>query len=184
MQAYWVDDEAYRYTFGALGQWSITTRGNTDYAVYLQYARLNYPNNSLQNANRYTAGAAIGQALGGARDPMFLPAPMPGRSGCGFGGPASQQRFRRASRRRRIGLMDRLRVHASASVEFSKYDAADPLFLTERSTTRGDAVVGLRYALTSDLTLGGSVAYTRSDSNIVLYDYDRTVASVSLNFDF
>ncbi|MBX3491458.1 MAG: DUF560 domain-containing protein [Parvibaculum sp.] len=185
MQAYWVDDEAYRYTFGALGQWSITTRGNTDYAVYLQYARLNYPNNSIQNANRYTAGATIGQALGGARDPYVFAGTYAGTervvdsavrhlsndfAGLRAGG--------------EIGVMDRLRVHASASVEFSKYDAPDPLFLTERSTTRGDAVVGLRYALTSDLTLGGSVAYTRSDSNIVLYDYDRTVASVSLNFDF
>lgn len=184
-QAYWVDDEAYRYTFGALGQWSYTTRGNTDYAVYLQYARLNYPNNSIQNANRYTAGATVGQALGGARDPYVFAGVYAGTervsdstvdhlsndfAGLRAGG--------------EIGVMDRLRAYASASVEFSDYDAPDPLFLTERSTTRADVVAGLRYALTSDLTLGGSVAYTHADSNIVLYDYDRTVASLSLSFDF
>ena len=49
---------------------------------------------------------------------------------------------------------------------------------------RADATAGLRYALRGDLTLGGEVSYTRSDSNIVLYEYDRVVASVSLSFDF
>ena len=59
-----MDDEVYRYTYGALGQWTYRTAGLTDYAVYLQYSKLNYPSNSVQNANRYTGGATIGQSLG------------------------------------------------------------------------------------------------------------------------
>ncbi len=185
LQSFWVDDAAWRYTFGALGQWSYQTRGKTDYAVYLQYARLNYPGNSIQNANRYTVGATVGQALGGAGEPYIFAGAYAGTERVvdsavdhltyDFAG------FRAGGE---IGVMERLRAHASASVEFAEYDAPDPLFLTERSTTRADVTAGLRYALTSDLTLGGSVSYTRSDSNIVLYDYDRTVASLSLSFDF
>jgi len=184
-QAYWVDDEAYRYTFGALGQWSYQTRGNTDYAVYLQYARLNYPNNSIQNANRYTVGATVGQALGGAGEPYVFAGAYGGTERV-VDSVVDHLSYDFAGLRAggEIGVMERLRAHASASVEFAEYDAPDPLFLTARSTTRADVVAGLRYALTSDLTLGGSVAYTRADSNIVLYDYDRTVASLSLSFDF
>ena len=81
-------------------------------------------------------------------------------------------------------LMPRLRGYLNAAVEVSEYAEPDPLFLEERSTIRADAVAGLRYSLRDDLTLGTEVAYTRSDSNIVLYDYDRVVASVSLSLDF
>ncbi|MEP5260977.1 MAG: hypothetical protein ABJQ72_00145 [Nitratireductor sp.] len=80
--------------------------------------------------------------------------------------------------------MPRLRGYASVAVEASEYKEPDPLFLEERSVIRADATAGLRYALTDDLTLGTEVAYTRSDSNIVLYEYDRVVASVSISLDF
>lgn len=185
LQSYWVDDEAYRYTYGALGQWTYRTAGMTDYAVYLQYAKLNYPNNSVQNANRYTAGATLGQSLGGSSEPYVYGGAYAGYEKLTdstfdhlsyvFGG-------------LRVGgeltLMPRLRGYAVAAVEVSEYEEPDPLFLEERSVVRADASAGLRYSLRDDLTLGGEVAYTRSDSNIVLYEYDRVVASVSLSLDF
>lgn len=185
LQSYWVDDEAYRYTYGALGQWSYRTRGNTDLALYLQYAKLNYPNNSVQNAHRYTAGATIGQPLAGASEPYVYAGAYAGYEKLtdsafdhltyGFGG------LRAGAE---MTLMPKLRGYAVAAVEVSEYKDADPLFLEERSVVRADATAGLRYALRDGLTLGGEVSYTRSDSNIVLYEYDRVVASVSLSLDF
>ena len=185
LQSYWVDDEAYRYTYGGLGQWSYRTRGNTDLAVYLQYAKLNYPNNSVQNANRYTAGATIGQPLAGKSEPYVYAGAYAGYEKLtdsafdhltyGFGG------LRAGGE---MTLMPKLRGYAVAAVEISEYKEPDPLFLEERSVVRADATAGLRYALGNDLTLGGEVSYTRSDSNIVLYEYDRVVASVSLSLDF
>lgn len=185
LQSYWVDDEAYRYTYGGLGQWSYRTRGNTDLAVYLQYAKLNYPNNSVQNANRYTAGATIGQPLAGKSEPYVYAGAYAGYEKLtdsafdhltyGFGG------LRAGAE---MTLMPKLRGYAVAAVEISEYKEPDPLFLEERSVVRADATAGLRYALGNDLTLGGEVSYTRSDSNIVLYEYDRVVASVSLSLDF
>lgn len=184
-QSYWVDDEAYRYTYGALGQWNYRTAGMTDYAVYLQYAKLNYPNNSVQNANRYTVGATLGQTLGGTFEPYVY--------GGGYAGyekltDSSFDHLTYAFGGLRLGgevtLMPRLRGYSAVAVEVSEYEDVDPLFLEERSTVRADATAGLRYALRPDLTLGSEVSYTRSDSNIVLYEYDRVVASVSLSFDF
>ncbi len=184
-QSYWVDDEVYRYTYGALGQWTYRTAGLTDYAVYLQYSKLNYPSNSVQNANRYTGGATIGQSLGGPRDPYVYGGAYAGLEkltdsnfdhlSYAFGG------LRAGGE---LTLMPRLRGYANAAVELSEYEEPDPLFLEERSTIRADAIAGLRYQLSNELTLGGEVAYTHSDSNIVLYEYDRVVASVSLSLDF
>lgn len=185
LQSYWVDDEAYRYTYGALGQWSYRTAANTDLAIYLQYAKLNYPNNSVQNANRYTLGATIGKPLGGASEPYIFAGAYAGYEKLtdsnfdhltyGFGG------LRAGGE---LTLMPKLRGYASAALEVSSYKDPDPLFLEERSVVRADATAGLRYQLRDDLTLGGEVSYTRSDSNIVLYEYDRVVASVSLSLDF
>lgn len=185
LQSYWVDDEAYRYTYGLLGQWTTRTRGMTDYAVYLQYAKLNYPNNSVQNANRYTIGATVGQTLGGALAPYIY--------GGGYAGYEKltdgnfdhlSYAFGGLRAGGEITLMPQLRGYATAAVEVSEYEDPDPLFLDERSTVRADATAGLRYALRPDLTLGTEVSYTRSDSNIVLYEYDRVVASVSISLDF
>ncbi|WP_041535930.1 porin family protein [Parvibaculum lavamentivorans] len=185
LQSYWVDDEAYRYTYGALGQWTYRTAGMTDYAVYLQYAKLNYPNNSAQNANRYTAGATIGQLLGGESEPYIY-----GGGYAGYekltDGTFDHLSYVFAGLRAggELTLMPRLRGYAVAAVEVSEYEEPDPLFLEERSTVRSDLSAGLRYQLSNDLTLGTELAYTRSDSNIVLYEYDRVVASVSLSLDF
>lgn len=185
LQAYWVDDEAYRYTYGALGQWTQRSKSNTDYAIYLQYAKLNYPNSSAQNANRYTAGATIGKALAGTSEPYIHAGAYAGIEKM-TDGAFDHLSYDFAGLRAggEMTLIPKLRGYAVAAVEVSEYHDPDPLFLEERSTVRADATAGLRYALRNDLSLGGEVAYTRSDSNIVLYEYDRVVASVSLSFDF
>ena len=184
-QSYWVDDDAYRYTFGALGQWTMTTTGATDLGLYLQYAHLHYPNNKVQNANRYTIGATIGQPLGGAWSPYVYAGAYGGLekavdsafdnltywfAGARLGGEAH--------------VSERISAYASAAVEVDEYKDPEPLFLKERSTVRLDLTTGARYRLTRDITLGAEVSYTNADSNIPIYAYDRVVGSLSASIDF
>lgn len=185
LQSFWVDDEVYRYALGALGQWNYRTQSQTDLGVYLLYSHLVYPDNKSQDANRYMAGATVGQAFGGSLKPYVF-------TGV-YGGVEKvtdsafdhlSYRFVGARVGGEVALSERVNAYANAAIEASDYDKPDPLFLTERSTVRTDAAVGLRYALQPDLTLGAEVAYTHSDSNIVLYGYDRVVSSVSISVDF
>lgn len=185
LQSYWIDDEAYRYAVGALGQWNYRTKGQTDLGLYLLYSHLDYPDNKAQNANRYIAGATVGQALGGTLAPYLF--------GGVYGGleKVTDSAFDYLSYGfigARIGgelsLNEKLRAYANAAIEASDYREPEPLFLTERSTVRADASLGLRYTLPRGLTLGAEVAYTNADSNIVLYDYDRVVTSISISADF
>lgn len=184
-QSYWVDGQPYRYTVGGLGQWNYRSDGETDYGVYLQYAHLSYPSSQAQNADRYTAGVTLGQSFGGAREPYAYAGIYGGYEKTtdsnfdhltnGFlGGRLGAE----------ITLMPRLRGYANAAVEVADYKDPDPLFLTERHTVRTDATLGVRYALNDAFTLGAKVSYTNSDSNIVLYEYDRVVAGLSLGVDF
>ena len=184
-QSYWIDGHPYRYTVGGLGQWNYRSAGETDYGIYLQYAHLSYPSNQAQNANRYTAGATIGQSFGGAWEPYAYAGAYGGYE------KTTDGKFDHLSNRffgGRVGgelsLMPRLRAYASAAVEVSDYKDPDPLFLTDRRIVRSDVSLGLRYALNDALTLGANLSYTNSDSNIVLYEYDRVVAGISLGGDF
>ena len=184
-QAYWIDDQPYRYTVGALGQWNYRSSSETDYGIYLQYAHLSYPSNQAQNADRYTAGATIGQSFGGSTQPYAYAGAYGGYE------KTTDSNFDHLTNRffgGRVGgelsLMRRLRGYASAAIEVADYKDPDPLFLTERHTVRSDASLGVRYALSEAFTLGAEVSYTNSDSNIVLYEYDRVVAGLSLSVDF
>ncbi len=184
-QSYWIDGQPYRYTVGGLGQWNYRSEGQTDYGVYLQYAHLSYPSNQGQNANRYTAGATIGQSFAGSREPYAYAGIYGGYEKVTHSGfDHLSNRFLGGRLGGEITLVSQLRGYASASIEVADYKDPDPLFLTERHTVRSDASIGLRYALNDAVTLGANVSYTNSDSNIVLYEYDRVVAGLSLGVDF
>lgn len=184
-QSYWIDGQPYRYTVGGLGQWNYRSDSETDYGVYLQYAHLRYPSSQAQNADRYTAGATLGQSFGGTQEPYAYAGVYGGYekttdsnfdhlTNLFLGGRVGGE----------ITLMPRLRGYVSGAVEVADYKDPDPLFLTERHTVRADATLGVRYALDEAFTLGARVSYTNSDSNIVLYEYDRVVAGLSLGVDF
>jgi hypothetical protein len=184
-QAYWVDGKPYRYALGGLGQWTLTTRGRTDLGLYLQYAYLSYPNNSTQNANRYTAGGTIGQQFGGRFSPYLYAGIYGGLEETTDSAFDTLSYWLSGARvGAQVRLTERLSAHAGAAVETNDYKKEEPLFFKKRSTVRTDLVAGTSYALGGGVSLGAEVAYTRADSNIVLYKYDRTVGSFSISFDF
>jgi len=81
-------------------------------------------------------------------------------------------------------LYDRLSLIAGVGLEYRNHDSADPLFLKGREDVRADASIGLRVPLTERLSLRPRVTYTRNESNLTLYDYDRWTASAGLRFEF
>jgi len=184
-QSYWVDDDAYRYTYGALGQWMLSTKGKTDYSAVLQYAHQTYPNGRIQDSDRVTLGGTVGQYFEGAMKPYVF--------GGIYGGIEETEDsavdhlsyyFVGARVGTEVQVSPRISVYATAAVENDEYKSADPLFLEKRSTLRTDLTAGLRYALTPSLKINPDISYTNADSNIVLNTYDRVVASVSLSYDF
>ena len=83
-----------------------------------------------------------------------------------------------------VSVAGRLAATGSASLEFRGYRDADPLFLSNRRDWQDDSSLGLRYALTSKLSVRPRVGYTRNDSNFALYDYDRVTGSLALRIEF
>lgn len=182
LQRFWVDDDAFRDAVGALGSWSHRSGGN-DLAAYLQYLRLDFPDDAPRDADRGTVGFTLGRALD-ARHYGF--------AGLYVGVEATtRSRFDHLSQDffgLRAGVerrhTDRLTLYANLAWERALYEEAEPLFLVRRDTRRTDLHAGARYRLREDLRVFAQAGHTRADSNIVIYDFDRTTFELGVELTF
>lgn len=81
-------------------------------------------------------------------------------------------------------LRDDLDVHATLSAQYSGYQRLNLLFREYRKDIQYDFGLGLNWRLPQNWQFRPQLAYTRSDSNIKLYDYDRYELSLTLRKDF
>jgi len=72
----------------------------------------------------------------------------------------------------------------SASYEQREYGAPEPLFAVVRKDEQVDMIAGVSYLWRPSTTVLAQVAYTDNRSTIPLNDFDRTVSSVALRFNF
>ena len=177
-QAFLLDGDGYQSSVGAVGRYTKRLSNAEAVSLSLQYYRLNYDNQPLRDADRF-AGSVIytGRTLyagaGGGREDTR-------RTG------ADHQSFTFLNGQLGIEapVSRRVAVQAGASLEYRNHDGADPLFLAGREDTRLDLSLGLRVAIVDRLSVRPRVTWTRNESSLALYDYDRWTAGVGLRFDF
>jgi len=75
-------------------------------------------------------------------------------------------------------------LFGSLSVESRKYGGDDPFFLVTRKDTQADFAMGVKYVMRKVWILSPQLAYTKTNSNIIINEYKRTVLSISLRRDF
>ena len=177
-QRFWLGHNGYRTSVG--GDVRYTKRLSNDRALSVsgQYFRLNYDGNPLQDAERFSGSVTYADkniygGIGGGKEETR-------RSGAD----QLSYLFVNAQLGGEWSLGDKAAVIAGASVEHRNYDSRDPLFLQGRNDTQYDASLGLRYRFTDTISIRPRVTYTRNDSNIGLYDYDRWTASVGVRLSF
>jgi hypothetical protein len=73
---------------------------------------------------------------------------------------------------------------AGLSYEERDYGGPDPLFLIARADRQWDFSLGAFYKLTLDWTLMPAFSYTENKSNLDVFQYRRTAASLSLRYSF
>lgn len=60
----------------------------------------------------------------------------------------------------------------------------NPPFLVKRRDDMHEASLGLNWQFAKGWSLKPQISWLRSDSNLALYDYDRSDASLRLRYDF
>ena len=185
LQAFSVDNSAFRDSTGLTAQWQHTLDSSSQVSAYFQYSDLHYPGQDVRDANRYVMGAAYARALNGDYSPVVY-----------IGGYVGQEEEKaanvahlghqlmgvRAGGEMKINTQTRL--FGSASLESRDYGGTDPLFSVGRDDTQFDLRVGGSYTLAPSWTVTPQLNYTKNNSNIIINDYDRTAFSVTLRRDF
>ena len=83
-----------------------------------------------------------------------------------------------------MALNEEWNCFASAGVQQGRYDKQNAAFLTKRNDTQDDMTFGLNWRITKLWTLRPQVAWSRNDSNIAIYSYKRTDASITIRRNF
>jgi tetratricopeptide (TPR) repeat protein len=177
-QRFWLGHNGYRTSVG--GDVRYTKRLSNDRALSVsgQYFRLNYDGSPLQDAERFSgsityADKNIYGGVGGGKEETRR-----------VGADQLSYAFVNAQLGGEWQLGEKAAVIAGVSMEHRNYDSRDPLFLKGRKDTQYDASLGLRYRFTDAISVRPRVTYTRNDSNIGLYYYDRWTASVGARLSF
>ncbi|HEX6592335.1 MAG TPA: surface lipoprotein assembly modifier [Moraxellaceae bacterium] len=188
-QMYQLDDESYRNLFGLMGQYQYLASETTQYSAYLQATRLDYTDQNSRNADRYTLGGAWSQAInarykpvvyaglyGGTEDPrtsdkllQYLGQDFYGVRGGGI-----------------LFLSPALQLNASLSIEHRKFDAQYPApipTLITREETQYDGALGIVYTVAPGLSVRPTYTYTQTESNIIINEYRRNVASIDFRYE-
>jgi len=177
-QQFWLGDDAYRSSFGAVAQYTRLLPGGRALTLAAQFNRLNFDNQPLLDADRYAL--AVGYVT------RVLSANVSGghEETRRAAGDAYSNTFATASVGAELPVTEGVAVVAGAALDMRRYDAPDALFLIERNDERLDLQAGIKVRLVDNLFFQPRASWTRNWSNIPLYDYDRWTVSAGVRLEF
>ena len=173
-----LDGKGYRTSLGAIARYTMAMPGNTALSFSGEFFRLNYDHNPFADANRFGgsiayAGREVFAGIGAGREETRRAA-----------SDHLSYSFASAQAGGEFPVMEKLALIGGLGLEYRDHDSADPLFLKGRQDLRFDASLGLRVLLGDHLSLRPRATYTRNESNLALYDYDRWTLSAALRLEF
>ena len=83
-----------------------------------------------------------------------------------------------------VQLNEKTELFAGLGMQFSKYDVANLAFSATRDDKQYDANLGLNWHYDKAWTVRPQISYIRNNSNIVIYQFDRTDVSITIRRDF
>jgi hypothetical protein len=178
VQQFWLGGDGFRTSYGVVGQYTKPLSQGRALTVSAQWNRLDFEGDPLRDADRY----ALGVGLVGKRFVVNLTGGKEETRRAA--GDAQSFSFIGANMGTELPVAKRLAVVAGAGFDIRRYDADDPLFLTEREDERLDLQAGLKFAITDNLFLQPRATYTRNWSNIALFDFERWTASIGARLEF
>lgn len=177
-QRFLLDGDAYRDSLGAVAQYTRMLPRGRALTLSAQYNRLDFKGQPLLDADRYALAVGyvtrtISASVSGGHEETRQQA-----------GDAFSNSFASLSIGGEFPLAARVALVAGAGFDLRRYDQPDALFLEQRADERLDGQLGLKIALGSNLFFTPRATYTRSWSNIPLYDYERVTASAGVRYEF
>jgi tetratricopeptide (TPR) repeat protein len=175
-----------RDTNGVIGQWKYTVNPRYQLNLFGSYNLIRYDSDSLSSED-------INQAIGGIN---WLYALDEGGkavlSSTLFAGNEADVNHRvdgsKMIRGARVAIQQSLRddlaLFCSLALQDGDYDRVNVAFQKQREDYEVDAAGGLNWKINDTWSLRPQISYSRNNSNISLYEYDRMNISLNLRWDY
>ncbi len=185
---YELDGRTNRDTNGLSAEWRHLINPANQLSAFGQHARYRFePTISVNNFDQSTYGAnwvhIINDGKGLVSASLFTgDERAPERADGG-------KRFNGLRLGGQVQLNEKTELFAGLGAQFSKYDVANAAFSSPtESLTRNDkqydANVGINWHYDKLWTVRPQISYIRNNSNIVIYQFDRTDVSITIRRDF
>ncbi len=186
-QAFWLDESVYRAIYGIAGQWRKKV-GEWDANVALTWLGLEYPQAASyqMTADRYTVSGGIGRRLDKAPgQPSFL-ITLSGGKEITRDSAADHFSYNFVGVRYSSDYMIArdVTVFAQLGYEYHSHDEDYPLFFTPRKESLYEVLLGFEWRATERISFRPTLRYSRTASNVDLFDTERWVWSAATRYSF
>lgn len=179
----WVDSRVYRSANGASAQWQVQFDPRTQGSAFAQWSHQVYTGRHERDTNRYVLGVGYGRDLGAGRL-AYGSAYGADEAAAGQGLP----NFAHHAIGLRLGFEQRVGAAAVGFLEWQheqrRYGGTEPFFEVRRRDMQDDFSAGLRYSFDDQWQLLPLIHLTRSRSDVVLYQYTRSIFQVTVQRSF
>ena len=181
---YDIDDHRYRRASGLSGQWQYTLSPASQLSVFTQWSRLAYAADATRDADRGVVGAGYARAFDEGRRVAYASVYLAREKAR----EAGYDNYGHHATGVRMGAEAEVAAGATAFValqyERRNHGGTEALFEASRRDRQFDAAVGVHFVPAADWRVTPQVAHQRASSNVVLYDYRRTVWQLTVRREF
>lgn len=180
-----IDDERFRESLALGAEWHHQANEFNTFSLFGQYARLEYPQSPVRDADFYAAGAGWRRAFVAPLQPVFEAQALIGREQNDASPERNDLSRDLYTLRGAIALTPAPRWGASLGLAYtrSEFREADFLFAATREDDYYGVELGASYRLTRKFTLRADYQHLNNNSSIALYDYERDVVSIRARYE-
>ncbi len=187
-QHFMVDGDAYRNMLGLNGEWTRIISPQTELTTFGTYAEFDYPDQPIRDSSQYTVGLTLQHRMTGRYQPLFYGTLFGGQERADERSNTAKALAERDMYGVRIGgqwiLASDLVANVSLATQRSDYKGEQILFLASREDSNTSIDVGTTWLIDRNWRVKGNLTYTRNESNIDLYEYERTQGMISVRYEY
>jgi tetratricopeptide (TPR) repeat protein len=182
---YWLDHEKTRDSFGLNADYRYLLAKRDQLSVNAGATRFRFVPEPFKVSNFDLYQMAIGWLRGAADGRgVFGLSVLAGREKAVNGRADGDKPFLGARLTAQTALSEKVVVFVLGGVQRGKYSEVNALFDTKRVDSVYDVTAGMTWSFAKSWSLRPQVVYYKNKSNLPLFEYDRTDASINLRLDF
>lgn len=180
----WVGSRLYRQANGVSAQWQAQFDASSQGGVFTQWSHQTYSAQDERNTNRTVLGLSYGRDFAASGTLAYGSAYVADEHAAS----AASANFGHHATGLRLGLEQHLSDAVTGFAEWQhevrRYGGTEPFFEVARRDRQDDLSAGLRWRLDDRWQLIPQARHTRGASNVVLYDYVRSVFQITAQRSF